>query len=528
MNPQVWWFLARASGLVAWALLTLSVVLGAVLRTRLLPRLRPAPIAHLHRFLAGLAMTFTALHLIGLLLDGYIGFGLRDVLVPFGASWRPVPVALGVIAGYLMVAVLVTSVAMRHLPRRVWATVHRSSYLTFWFATAHVLSAGTDASHPAVLLAVAVAGGLVCFLSLLRVLSPDPDPAVRAGALFQRLTVRRVEPQGTDAVALILATPAKSRAAFRYRPGQHVLLKMPGLAPGTPSGARPYSIYASGPDELRIAIRQIPGGAVSTWANRVVHAGDVVEVSPPRGTFGTDPNPAHRRHLLLIGAGSGVTPLFSIASAVLGVEAESRVSFLLANRSRDRVMLADELQTLRARYPHRFHLVNVLSQEARPPEIAGRLGADLVRELAGPLQLATVDEAYLCGPEVLMAELRAVLGELGIAPDHVHAERFAATAPSGETLTSTSGAGGGSEATIVICGQRARIPVQAGESLLDAGLRAGLELPHSCRVGVCGSCAATVSPRPDAPGEAGSVVLTCQTGAPGPDLFVDFDSSLVR
>lgn len=532
MNPQLWWFLARASGLMAWALLTLAVILGAVLRTRLLPRLRPAPIAQLHRFLAGLAMAFTGLHLTGLLLDGYIGFGAQDVLVPFGASWRPVAVGLGVIALYLMVAVAVTSAAMRHLPRRVWSLVHRTSYVTFWLATAHTLSAGTDATHPAVLAAAALAGATVIFLTVLRVLSPDPDSPSGAGPLWHRLTVRRIEGQGTDAVALVLGVPARSRARFRHRPGQHVLLKAPPPEVGAPAAVRPYSVYAQGGDELRIAVREVAGGAVSSWVNRSLRPGDTVEVSTPRGTFGTAPDTANRRHVLLVGVGSGVTPLLSIAAAVLAGEAESRVTFLLANRSRDRIMLADELGALRRRHPHRFRLLHVLSQGARPPEIAGRVGVDLLRNLAGSLHLDSVDEAYLCGPESLSADVRGFLAECGVSPARVHAEQFVpavSTDSTGEgSPRPVSGGSGAAEVTIVTGGRRERVPVRGGESVLDAGLRVGLDLPYSCRAGICGSCAA-VSTNPAEGADAPTApVLTCQTAAGAGDLVIDFDRSLVR
>lgn len=543
MNPQLWWFLARAGGLVAWGLLTLTVVLGAVLRTRLFPRLRPAPVAQLHRFLASLAMTFTGLHLTGLLLDGYIGFGARDVLVPFGASWRPVAVGLGVISVYLMIAVAVTSAAMRHLPRRAWALVHRTSYLTFWLATAHTLSAGTDAGHPAVLAAMVLGAAMVIFLTVLRVLCPDPDSASGAGPLWHRLTVRRIERHGTDAVAVVLSVPTRSRVAFGHRPGQHVLLRMPAPEQGTAAAVRPYSIYAQEGDEIRIAVREVPGGTVSSWVTRAVRPGSTVEVSTPRGTFGTTPDPGNCRHVLLIGAGSGVTPLLSIATAVLAGEAESRVTFLLANRSPDRIMLADELDVLRRRHPHRFRLLHVLSHGARSPGISGRLGPDLLRDLAGSLHLDTVDEAYLCGPESLSADVRVFLAERGVDPTRVHTEQFVRSAPTGTSdptgpgptgpagegpAPPTFGAAGGSEVTIVTGGRRERVQVRAGESVLDAGLRVGLDLPYSCRAGVCGSCTAVSTNSAGGADAAGTPVQTCQTQAGAGDLVIDFDRSLVR
>jgi predicted ferric reductase len=171
MNPQTWWYLARATGYVAWALLSVSVVTGLLLSTRLTKR-RPTPawILDLHRFLAGPAVAFTGLHIAGLVADSYVHFGAPDVLVPFASEWRTGAVALGVIAMYLLAAVEVSSLLMRRLPRRLWRGIHLSSYVAFWTATFHLITAGTDASHPASKIATAIVISVVVFLTLVRAL----------------------------------------------------------------------------------------------------------------------------------------------------------------------------------------------------------------------------------------------------------------------------------------------------------------------------------------------------------------------
>jgi predicted ferric reductase len=171
MNPQTWWYLARATGYVAWALLSVSVVTGLLLSTRLTKR-RPTPawILDLHRFLAGTAVAFTGLHIAGLVADSYVHFGAPDVLVPFASEWRTGAVALGVIAMYLLAAVEVSSLLMRRLPRRLWRGIHLSSYVAFWTATFHLITAGTDASHPASKIATAIVISVVVFLTLVRAL----------------------------------------------------------------------------------------------------------------------------------------------------------------------------------------------------------------------------------------------------------------------------------------------------------------------------------------------------------------------
>lgn len=176
MNGQVWWYTARASGIVAWALLTLAVVWGLLLTTRLLGG-RPTPkwLLDLHRFLGGIAVVFTGVHVAALVADSYVHFDVLDVLVPFASQWKPVPVALGVVALWLLLAVEGSSLLMRRLPRRWWRTIHLSSYLLFWVATFHTITAGTDAGSPWMFVATNVSIAVVVFLTLVRVLASKPS-----------------------------------------------------------------------------------------------------------------------------------------------------------------------------------------------------------------------------------------------------------------------------------------------------------------------------------------------------------------
>lgn len=148
MNPQTWWYLSRASGLVAWALLVASLVWGVLLATRALkPADRPAWLLGVHRALAAGAVTTTVIHLAALVADSYVHIGWAEILVPGASSWKPGAVAVGVVALYLLVAVQATSLAMRRLPRRLWRYVHLTSYASTWSVTVHAGLAGTDASN---------------------------------------------------------------------------------------------------------------------------------------------------------------------------------------------------------------------------------------------------------------------------------------------------------------------------------------------------------------------------------------------
>jgi sulfoxide reductase heme-binding subunit YedZ len=172
MSQQIWWYLARASGLVAWLFLAVAVIWGLLLSTRLLQdRRRPAWLLDLHRWLGGLAVTFTAIHLGGLVADTYEHFGFREIAIPFASEWRPEAVAWGVVGLYLLVAVQATSLLMRRLPRRLWKGVHYLSFVLFFLASMHAAAAGTDASTPWYRLASTLIISITLFATLYRFLT---------------------------------------------------------------------------------------------------------------------------------------------------------------------------------------------------------------------------------------------------------------------------------------------------------------------------------------------------------------------
>jgi predicted ferric reductase len=171
MNPQLWWYVARASGIVAWILVTASVVWGLALATRITRRPKPAWVLDLHRFLGGLAVIFTGLHLAGLFADSYVHFGPSELFVPLASAWQPVAVAWGVVALYLLVAIEVTSLFMRRLPRRLWRAVHLTSFGVFGMVTVHSLTAGTDTGNAWMQWFALASCSVVLFLLLVRMLS---------------------------------------------------------------------------------------------------------------------------------------------------------------------------------------------------------------------------------------------------------------------------------------------------------------------------------------------------------------------
>ncbi len=163
MSEQISWYLARAGGLVAWSALAASAILGLVLAGKLIPRRNGPWVQEVHQYLGGLATTFTAIHLAALVADNYVYFGWKELFLPFASEWEPWSVAAGIVAFYALVAVEVTSLARRHLPRRLWKGVHHLSLPLFGFSTLHGFMAGEDASgnvYMAVTLGVCAAVGL--------------------------------------------------------------------------------------------------------------------------------------------------------------------------------------------------------------------------------------------------------------------------------------------------------------------------------------------------------------------------------
>jgi sulfoxide reductase heme-binding subunit YedZ len=171
-DEKFWWYLARSSGIVAWALLSATVVWGLLYASRMIPK-RSAPkwLLDLHRFLGGFAVVFVVVHIAALVGDSYLYFGPREILVPFTGSWRPMAVGLGALSLYLLLAVEATSLAMRLLPRPLWRRVHRLSFPLFVLATAHTFMAGTDARNLLLVVLVAAATSVTLFAFSYRVLA---------------------------------------------------------------------------------------------------------------------------------------------------------------------------------------------------------------------------------------------------------------------------------------------------------------------------------------------------------------------
>jgi ring-1,2-phenylacetyl-CoA epoxidase subunit PaaE len=308
---------------------------------------------------------------------------------------------------------------------------------------------------------------------------------------FHPLQVARVERETRDAVAITFAVPDALRAQYRFEQGQHLTLRA--VVDGE-DVRRSYSICAGVQDgTLRIAVKKSPGGVFSTWANTMLKAGDTVDVMPPLGHFNVPLEEGASRHYLGFAAGSGITPLLSIVKTTLATEPNSRFTLVYGNRASGTVMFKEELAALKDTYLGRFNLVHVLSREAQDIELLhGRIDrakADAL--LAKWIPVADIDTAFVCGPEGMMDAVTAALKARGFSDARIKVERFAASIPKHAHVAQKLPEPGHTECevTVVLDGvTRTFLLEKAKENILEAGLRNGVELPYSCKGGVCSTC----------------------------------------
>ena len=357
----------------------------------------------------------------------------------------------------------------------------------------------------------------------------EPDTAAAAG--FSRLRVADVDRLTDDSVAVVLDVPPDLREAFRFLPGQHLTLRR--VLDGQDL-RRTYSVCASaagGP--LRVAVKRLEGGAFSTWLTEHLRPGDELEVLPPAGRFGPRLDPDRARRYGLLAAGSGITPVLSIAASVLDVEPRSTVALVCGNRSTRDVMFLEELADLKDRFPERIQLVHVLSREEQGSELlSGRLDrARVDRLLATLVPVEDVDEWYVCGPFGMVADSREALLAAGVPSTAVHTELFHADPPPPRPARAAGAVAGSTALGATLHGRRTSLVMDRDDAVLDAVLAVRSDAPYACKGGVCGTCRARVvrgavemavnyALEPDE--VAAGVVLTCQARPTTDELEVEY------
>lgn len=359
---------------------------------------------------------------------------------------------------------------------------------------------------------------------------------------FHDLPVARVSPEAAGSVALTLRVPETLRPEFAFEPGQYITLR---ASIEGDDVRRCYSICSTPRQldergEITVGIRPMRGGVFSNWAASQLRAGDVLRVMPPQGRFTISrPRALHR---VGFAAGSGITPILSILTQTLEGSETTKFTLVYGNRNQASILFNEALQDLKDRYRDRLTLIHILSRQAQEVDLLqGRIDADKVKALlATLLPAASMDEVFICGPEAMIADTERTLREAGVPDKAIHVERF--TSPTLEALPDEQRraaaapqapqAQGDVALTVVLDGKQHALTMSAEQTVLDVALGAGLDLPFSCKGGVCATCRCRVMDGTvqmdknfglDADETARGFVLSCQAHPTSKSLTVSFD-----
>lgn len=477
-EPAVWWFVTRSSAIVGWILLTLSVLWGILLKTRILRGAdNPEWLKVVHRFISGVAMLMVVTHVVSLYLDSYIEFTVADLLIPFSSEFEPWGVALGIVGMWSMVLVWLTSMVMQWIPQPVWKAIHYLSYLSVFAVALHSGMVGTDVGTPwytalsIVLITAATLAGIIRIILTRRsqsatqrvatkadtkaetsTVEPTTHNRVGASSSTSRITARVVtRRQVTPDVVELTLTPITEGVELEWDAGAHITLH---LGNGI---ERQYSLTGDPADSRSLTIAVLntrgPGGG-SQWIHDHVRVGTELEIDPPIQAFAL--KPAHRYQF--VASGIGITP---IRAMVASLPASREWELLYLGRHRDQLAYLDELESA---YPAK---VTVWASG----EHGGRAPLDELLDSGAQI--------YACGSESLLETL-----EKEVDSSRLHLERFVPVDRSAEHTAHAL------KVEWQPTGQH--VEVGPDQTILEGLESIGVPVNASCRRGVCGSCELSV------------------------------------
>ncbi|HOY08127.1 MAG TPA: phenylacetate-CoA oxygenase/reductase subunit PaaK [Saprospiraceae bacterium] len=354
---------------------------------------------------------------------------------------------------------------------------------------------------------------------------------------FYPLRVHQLRRETADTISIAFDLPESLRETFRFIPGQYLTLRT------TIDGEdirRSYSICsAPHENELRVAVKKIEGGIFGTYANERLQVGDELLVMPPQGRFYAELRTDHAKTYVAFAAGSGITPVISILKSTLVQEPNSRFILFFGNRGFDHIVFREQLDELKNRYPGQLAVHHVLSRESLgSPLLYGRLNGEKCRGYAKYFFTPeAVDHFFLCGPEEMIFEVKDTLTELGVPAEKIHFELFTTPGtPKKGPFKPSAGPRNSFDASVTVIqdGMQFDFTLPSdGSTLLDAAMRAGADLPFSCKGGVCSTCKARILEgnvemevnyglEPDE--VAAGYVLTCQSHPTSQRLVISFDA----
>ena len=355
-------------------------------------------------------------------------------------------------------------------------------------------------------------------------------------AKFYSLKVKDIKKETNEAVSVSFDIPVNLQSEFLFTQGQYVTLK---LKIEGEEIRRSYSICTSPyyEKELRVAVKEVKGGKASSFINRNLKIGDVIDVMTPMGSFYTPLSGSNEKHYILFAGGSGITPMMSILKSVLYIEKKSKVTLVYANRSEETTIFATELKSLANENPDRFTLLTVLELSAHPiPQFQSGIltKENVLAIIENHIGLNKDNEFFICGPGPMMENVKSALEEVKVNKANIHIEYFSAVIDAVSKAEEKTENNIDSEVTVIMYGVETNFKLKTnGSSILDAALEAGVDVPFSCKGAVCCTCRAKV-----VEGSAlmkanfaltdsevaDGFILTCQAHPTSSKVIVDYDA----
>jgi len=346
---------------------------------------------------------------------------------------------------------------------------------------------------------------------------------------FHSLKIKNLERITDQSVAISFDIPQAIKADFTFKAGQYITLKT------TLNGneiRRDYSLCSSPKSgELKVAVKEVEDGTFSSYANKELKVGDVLEVATPKGRFVFEPNDSKTKHIAAFAAGSGITPVLSIIKCALEEEVKSNVVLVYGNKSTEDTMFLDELLQLQHQYHDRFAIQFVFSQTQEDDAIFGRIEKSTVNlVLKNKYKHLDIDAFYLCGPEGMINTVKDVLEEHEINKDTIFYELFKASKPA--PLNTEGIASGHTKVTVILDDETSTFEMPQKQTILEAALDKDIDAPYSCQGGICSSCIARITDGEAkmrqnnilTDGElAEGLILTCQAQPTTEKITVDYD-----
>lgn len=352
---------------------------------------------------------------------------------------------------------------------------------------------------------------------------------------FHKVKIKNVQKETADCVSIEFDLSEDLQPLFSYKQGQNIVIRS-----HLDEVRRTYSICSSPlENKLTVAVKRVPKGVFSTYATEMLKAGDELEIMEPAGSFYTELNPGQKKQYVFFAAGSGITPVISIIKSILAIEKESSVSLIYGNRNVSSIIFKEQLEGLKNIYMERFSLTYIISREpTEAPLNSGRIDEQKLTELGKIIDFNKADELFICGPEEMIFTVKDFLKDKGIPVNKIHFELFTTPAiNTGKAAVINDGKPvnpkAGSDVSITVDGRTYEVNVPYKKpTILDAGLDMGINLPYSCKGGVCTTCRAKLLEGEvemdcnygleDYEVEDG-YILTCQAHPRTPICKVDFD-----